>query len=81
MKVLGTYTYFDLSATKVRRTLQGQALHIKFLEITQLNFLCEITAFIAGICVLCCFTSEFTKKINKIKYKTDKNTNIFIMFL
>jgi hypothetical protein len=25
--------------------------------------------------------SEFTKKINKIVYKTDKNTNIFVILL
>jgi hypothetical protein len=42
---------------------------------------CEITAFIAGNCVLCSFNSEFTKKINKITYKTDKNANIFVILL
>jgi hypothetical protein len=31
--------------------------------------------------VICCFNSEFTKKINKITYKTDKNTNIFVILL
>jgi hypothetical protein len=31
--------------------------------------------------VLCCFNSEFTKKINKITYKTDKYTNIFVILL
>jgi hypothetical protein len=31
--------------------------------------------------VLCCFRSKFTKKINKITYKTDKNTNIFVILL
>jgi hypothetical protein len=31
--------------------------------------------------VLCCFNSEFTKKINKITYKTDKNTNSFVILL
>jgi ABC-type sulfate transport system permease component len=31
--------------------------------------------------VLCCFKSEFTKKINKITFKTDKNTNIFVILL
>jgi hypothetical protein len=31
--------------------------------------------------VLCCFTSEFTKKTNKITYKTDKNTNMFVSLL
>jgi hypothetical protein len=44
-------------------------------------FLCEVNAFIAGDCVLCCFTSEFTYKVNKITYKTDKNTNIFVILL
>jgi redox-regulated HSP33 family molecular chaperone len=38
-------------------------------------------AFIAGSCVLCCLNSEFTKKINKVTYKTDKNTNIFVILL
>jgi hypothetical protein len=47
----------------------------------QLKIFCEITASIAGNCVLCCFNSEFTKKINKITYKTDKNTNIFVILL
>jgi hypothetical protein len=28
-----------------------------------------------------CFNSEFTKKIDKITYKTDKNTNIFVILL
>jgi hypothetical protein len=46
-----------------------------------LKFSCEITAFIAGNCVLCCFNSEFTNKIKKITYKTDKNTNIFVILL
>jgi hypothetical protein len=45
------------------------------------NVECEITVFIAGNYVLCCFNSEFTKKINKITYKTDKNTNIFVILL
>jgi uncharacterized membrane protein len=31
--------------------------------------------------VLCCFNSEFTRKINKITYKTDKNTNILVILL
>jgi hypothetical protein len=42
---------------------------------------CEITPSIAGNCVLCCFNSEFTNKIIKITYKTDKNTNIFVILL
>jgi hypothetical protein len=42
---------------------------------------CENDAFIAGNCVLCCFKSEFTKKIIKITYKTDKNANIFVILL
>jgi hypothetical protein len=42
---------------------------------------CEITAFIAGNCVVCCFNSEVTKKIKKITYKTDKNANIFVILL
>jgi hypothetical protein len=46
-----------------------------------LKFACEITAYIAGNCVLCCFNSEFTKKINKITYKTDKNANIFVSMI
>jgi hypothetical protein len=29
--------------------------------------------------VLYCFNSEFTKKINKITYKTDENANIFVI--
>jgi hypothetical protein len=41
----------------------------------------EITAVKAGNCVLCCFNSEFTNKINKITYKTDKNANIFVILL
>jgi hypothetical protein len=28
--------------------------------------------------VLCCLNSEFTKTINTITYKTNKNTNIFV---
>jgi hypothetical protein len=39
----------------------------------------EITAFIAGNCVFCCFNSEFTKKIIKITNITDKNANIFVI--
>jgi hypothetical protein len=31
--------------------------------------------------MFCCFNSEFTKKINNITYKTDKNTNIFVISL
>jgi hypothetical protein len=31
--------------------------------------------------VLCCFNSEFTKKINNITNKTDKNANIFVILL
>jgi hypothetical protein len=31
--------------------------------------------------VLCGFKSELTKEINKITYKTDKNTNIFVILL
>jgi hypothetical protein len=57
-------------------------------DYTAKKFSCEITAFLAGNCVLCCFhsfNSEFTKKINKIRdkitYKTDKNTNIFVISL
>jgi hypothetical protein len=42
---------------------------------------CEISAFIADNYVLYCFNSEFTKAINKITYKTDKNTNIFVILL
>jgi hypothetical protein len=41
---------------------------------TQLKFSCEITVFIAGNC-------DFTKKINIITYKTDKNANIFVILL
>jgi hypothetical protein len=41
---------------------------------------CEITAFIAGNCMLCCFNSEFTKKINKITYKTDKNKTFLLFY-
>jgi hypothetical protein len=32
-----------------------------------LYFSCEITAFIAGNCVLYCFKSEFRNKTNKMK--------------
>jgi hypothetical protein len=46
-----------------------------------LKISCEISAYIAGNCVLCWFNSEFTYKINKITYKTDKNTNIFVNLL
>jgi hypothetical protein len=46
-----------------------------------LNFSCENTACTAGNCVLYYFNSEFTKKINKITYKTDKNANIFVILL
>jgi hypothetical protein len=35
----------------------------------------------AGNCVLCYFNSEFTNKISKITYKTDKNANIFVILL
>jgi hypothetical protein len=38
---------------------------------------CEISAFIAGNCVLCCLNSEFKKKINKITNKTNQMTKIF----
>jgi hypothetical protein len=38
------------------------------------SFSCEITAFIGGNCVLCCFISENHKK-------TDKNTSIFVISL
>jgi hypothetical protein len=37
-----------------------------------------MTAFIAGNCVLCCFNSEFTNKINKITDKTNTITKIFV---
>jgi hypothetical protein len=37
----------------------------------------EITAFIGGNCVLCCF-NEFTKKINKIKNKTNVMAKICV---
>jgi hypothetical protein len=50
-------------------------------KVHSLKFSFEITASIAGNCVLCCFNSEFTKKIIKITYKTDKNTNIFVILL
>jgi hypothetical protein len=30
--------------------------------------------------VLCCFNSEFTKKVNKITYETNKITNMFVIF-
>jgi hypothetical protein len=39
---------------------------------------CELAVFIAGYCVLCWFNSEFR---NKITYKTDENTNIFVILL
>jgi hypothetical protein len=42
---------------------------------------CEITAYIAGNCVFCCFNSEFTNKINKETSKTDKNAIIFVILL
>jgi hypothetical protein len=51
------------------------------LKLHSSKFSCKFTAFIAGNCVLCCFNSEFTKKINKCIYKTDKNTNIFVYFI
>jgi hypothetical protein len=41
----------------------------------------KATAFIAGNCVLCCFNSGFTQKINKTTYKSDKNVNIFVVLL
>jgi hypothetical protein len=44
---------------------------------TSKKFSCEITGFIAGNCVLYYFNSEFTKLINK----TNKNANIFVIFL
>jgi cell shape-determining protein MreD len=40
-----------------------------------------MTAFIAGNSVFCCFKSAFTKKINKITHKSDKNTNVFVILL
>jgi energy-converting hydrogenase Eha subunit F len=35
----------------------------------------------AESCVLCCFNSEFTNKINKITNKTNKMTKIFAFLL
>jgi hypothetical protein len=56
--------------------------NIFVVSIHSLKFSCEITAFIPGNCVLCCFNSEFTKKkINKIIYKTGKNANISVIIL
>jgi hypothetical protein len=41
----------------------------------------NIINFIAGNCVLSGFSSESTKKINKISYKTVKNANVFVILL
>jgi hypothetical protein len=49
--------------------------------LTQLNFSCEITAFIAGNCVLYYFNSELTIEKNKITDIADKNANIVVILL
>jgi hypothetical protein len=59
----------------VRKLGEDYGKHVKIYTDGS-QFSCEITVFIAGNCVLCCFNIEFTKKINKITYKIDKNANI-----
>jgi hypothetical protein len=66
---------------RVRRDQFLQNCKKKPTLIYSYKFSCKIIAFTAGKCVLYYFNSEFTKKINKITNKTDKNTNIFVILL
>jgi hypothetical protein len=56
-------------------------VYVKFFEAqlsTVKKFSCEFTAVIAGNCMLCCFNSKFTNKINTITKKTNKITKILV---
>jgi hypothetical protein len=68
--------YFDFK-NKYLQLIVGPVLWLQHIY----NFSCEITALIADNCVLCCFSSNFTNKTNKMTKKKSFLSVLYVILL